>query len=112
MVKQYGVSKKSEDHRPDRKRKRKTSEASDKTLEDDDENSSNIHTKKEPDKGAGVRGIKNREARIRSVTSSMDACVREDVPGKDALLQQTDKDARPLGILRHLVSVCLNILAE
>lgn len=113
MVKQDGISKNTEkDNKPDRKRKRKTSEASNKSPGDDDEDSSNIHTKKELDKWADIRGIKNRETRIRSVTSSMDACVREDVPGKDALLQQIDKDARSLGILRHLVSVCLNVFAE
>lgn len=61
---------------------------------------------------ADARGVKNRETRIRSVTSSTDACVREAVPGKDTLLRQIDKDARSLGILRHLVSVCLNVLAK
>jgi hypothetical protein len=95
-----------------RKRKRTNTESADKATEDDEEESSNIHTKRELDKWADTRGIKNRETRIRSVTSSMDACVREDIPGKDSLLHQIDKDARSLGILRHLVSVCLNALAE
>lgn len=94
---------------PDRtpERKRKTSDSV-----ESDEDSSNIHAANELDAWADVRGIKCKTTRIRSVTSSIDACVREDVPGKDVLVQQIDKDARSLGILRHLVSVCLNVLAE
>ncbi|CAM9210252.1 unnamed protein product [Pylaiella littoralis] len=94
------------------KRKRAKSGSSDKVPGDDDENSPDIHAKKELATWAVARGIKNPQTRVCSVTSSMDACVREDVPGKDVLLRQIDKDAKSLGILRHLVSVCLNVLAE
>lgn len=105
-------TKHAKDDDSNRKRKRTTTKSTDKATEDDEEESSNIHIKQELDKWADIRGIKNRGTRIRSVTSSMDACVREDVPGKGALLHQIDKAARSLGILRHLVSVCLNVLAE
>lgn len=105
-------TKDAEDDTSDRKRKRSTTESSDEKPADDEEESANIHAKQELDKWADARGIKNKETRIRSITTSMDACVREDIPGKAALLQRIDKDAKSLGILRHLASVCLNVLAE
>lgn len=94
------------------KRKRKKSGSSDKATGDGDEDSPDIHATKELAAWAIARGIKNPQTRICSVTSSMDACLREDVPGKDVLLRRVDEDAKSLGILRHLVSVCLNVLAE
>ena len=93
-------------------RKRKTRGEPNQNAEDDDSTTKDIATSKELKLFAAARGIKDTTLRVRSVTTSIDACVREDVPGKEALVQQIDKDARSLGILRHLVSVCLNALAE
>lgn len=95
------------------KRKRKAHDKADQNSKDDDDAASKeIATSNELKLFAAARGIKDTTVRVRSVTTSIDACVREDVPGKEALVQQIDKDARSLGILRHLVSVCLNVLAE
>lgn len=91
------------------KRKSKTDESSDK---DDETTGKDIATSGELKLFAAVRGIKDTTLRVRSITTSVDACVREDIPGKEALVCQIDKDAKSLGILRHLVSVCLNALAE
>lgn len=91
------------------KRKRKTPEPTDK---DDDTPGKDIATSGELKLFAAVRGIKDTTLRVRSITTSIDACVREDIPGKEALVCQIDKDAKSLGILRHLVSVCLNALAD
>lgn len=97
--------------KPTSKRKKTPCESTDEVT-DDDATGKGIATSKELKLFAAVRGIKDTTFRVRSVTTSVDACVREDVPGKEALLRQMDKDARSLGILRHLVSVCLNVLAE
>ena len=94
------------------KRKRKTRGEPNQNAEDGDGTSRDIATSNELKLFAAARGIKDTTLRVRSVTTSIDACVREDVPGKEALIQQIDKDAKSLGILRHLVSVCLNVLAE
>lgn len=98
-----------EDTDSNKPEKRKKCDESD---EDDDDDCSGFATSSELHRFAQVRGIKDLKPRVRSVTSSIDACVREDVPGKDALLRRIDRDAKSLGMLRHLVSVCLNILAE
>lgn len=79
---------------------------------DEDEDSTRVATKDELKRFAEARGIKDMSIRVKSVTTSIDACVREDLAGKDVLLEKIDSDAKSLGILRHLVSVCLNHLAE
>ena len=66
--------------------KRKTCGSPGEASGDEDDNSSNVHTSKELHAWADARGIA-RKTRMKSVTTSMDACVREDVPGKDVLLQ-------------------------
>lgn len=97
---------------PSSKRKPNTREEGDDTSEDADGTGKDIATSKELKLFAEARGIKDTTLRVRSVTTSIDACVREDVPGKEALVVQIGKDAKSLGILRHVVSVCLNVLAE
>lgn len=99
--------------------KRKTCDSADEDSEvgDEDDDSASIATKKELRRFALARGIVKDiddpiQVRVRSITTSVDACVRDDVPGKDVLLEEIDRDAKSLGILRHLVSVCLNFLAE
>lgn len=104
-----------EDSVSNKQSKRKAGDPITDDAEDDgdkDEDSTSVATKDELKRFAEARGIKDMSIRVKSVTTSVDACVREDLPGKDVLLEQIDSDAKSLGILRHLVSVCLNYLAE
>lgn len=97
---------------PSSKRKQNTREEGDDTSDDGDGTGKDVATSKELKLFAEAGHQGHYAKGPVSHYTSIDACVPEDVPGKEALVVQIDKDAKSLGILRHLVSVCLNVLAE
>ncbi len=50
--------------------------------------------------------------KIRTVTTSVDAVLKDQLPGRKAALAKLNRDAVSLGVLRHLTSVYINMLVE
>ncbi len=58
------------------------------------------------------RNITDFYIKVRTVTTSVDASLKDNLPGREGALQKMHTDARVLGILRHLMSIYLNVLVE
>lgn len=83
---------------------RKISHSPDASTKDDEDNSLK-HTQYKLHMWPDVRRIEDKTTRFDSVTFSTDACVKEGVRGKDALLEKIDEHPKALEILCHLALV-------
>ncbi len=75
----------------------------------EDEGGPSPKIKKELKEFASIRNIVDFEFRVRTVTTSVHASLFQE---DDALVSKIDKDARGIGVIRHLASVYGNVLVD